>query len=224
MNVYKKILALDASVHSCSVALLEKYCIKYYFAKCNKNHTEKILPMLKKILRQGNNITNTIDAIAFSRGPGLFTSTRITINCAQGLFLGFQVPLISISSFNIIAEKIWRKKKINNVIILIHSSKNKFYWAIYNRNKQGIWFGEKTEESIEKKLIIFKINKLNGYWAITGNTLLIQEIIKNKKNNLFLYHYHFKYFHAQDMIPIAISKLKNKQTTKLKNIIPVYLE
>ena len=83
-----RILAIDTATEACSVALLNDGAVSAHFEECPREHTQRILPLVKAILTQGNTSLTDLDALAFGRGPGSFTGVRIGIGIAQGLALG----------------------------------------------------------------------------------------------------------------------------------------
>ncbi|QTM69226.1 tRNA (adenosine(37)-N6)-threonylcarbamoyltransferase complex dimerization subunit type 1 TsaB [Buchnera aphidicola (Hormaphis cornu)] len=220
----KKILALDTSGENCSVALLKDNYIDHMYKKCNHDHGENILPMIKNILWKNSITINELNAIAFSQGPGKFTGLRISSGIAQGLSLVYNTPLIGISTLSILAEKSWEKEKITHVITLLHAQTNKIYWAQYIRNHENIWSLKKLELMFGINNINYKLSKLEGTWLIIGNKYLLKKIIINANYKLYLKFFYIKYFNAKDIIPIALFTLKSKHILSLNQAIPYYLE
>lgn len=219
----KKILALDTTNQSCSVAVLNKHNIHYIFNKCKKKHEQKILPMIKTILLKCKVKVNQLNIIAFSKGPGSFTGIRIATGIAKGLSFAFKTPLIGVSSLKIMAEKLWREKKITHIITVLRARNNKIYWSQYIRNLQGFWILEGSECIINEQDIYLKINKLKGLWTIIGNCYFLKKNINQTNKNLILKNFYTKYSHARDIIPFVISYLKLKKLATIKNI-PNYLD
>ncbi|WP_261979349.1 tRNA (adenosine(37)-N6)-threonylcarbamoyltransferase complex dimerization subunit type 1 TsaB [Buchnera aphidicola] len=110
------ILSIDSSLGHCSVAIYKKKCIYQLKEKCKKKHTITILPMIQKILFQTETTFKNLNYVAFSKGPGNFTSIRIAASIAHSLGISLNIPIISISTLAIMAEKAQRKykKKIFN--------------------------------------------------------------------------------------------------------------
>jgi len=212
-NMSKKILALDTTSRSCSVALLYNNNIDHIFKKCKQNHEQEILPMIKHILLKHAIKVNQLNIIAFSKGPGSFTGIRIAIGIAKGLSFVSKIPIIGVSSLNIIAEKLWRKKKITHIITALYANRKKIYWSQYVRNRQNYWILQDLEAIIKIQDISLKLNKLKGEWTIVGNCYSIRKYINKTNENLILKFFYTKYSHARDIIPCVISILKNKLVT-----------
>lgn len=202
-----KILALDTSINCCSIAIYKNHSIYSLSEKCKKTHTKKILPMLQKILFKTKTKLQELDYIAFSKGPGNFTGLRIASSIAQSLSFSLCIPIISISTLAIMAEKAWRKYKKTQIITLINAKKTHVYWGQYIKNKQFIWKKENTEILLEKNIIEKKINNLKDKWTLVSNEAQYTEF-KNFSNINEI-----KYFlpNARDIIPFVLLKIKNQK-------------
>ena len=60
-----RILAIDTATEACSVALLNDGAVSAHFEECPREHTQRILPLVKAILTQGNTSLTDLDALAF---------------------------------------------------------------------------------------------------------------------------------------------------------------
>ena len=73
--------------------------------------------MVKSALEEANLSLQSLDALAFGRGPGSFTGVRIGVGVAQGIALGANLPLIGISSLATMAEGVFRTTGIKQVLV-----------------------------------------------------------------------------------------------------------
>ncbi len=63
----------------------------------SRSHQSNIVPVLHEALKQSNVKLTEIDAIAFTRGPGLLGSLLVGTSFAKGLSIGLNKPLIEIN-------------------------------------------------------------------------------------------------------------------------------
>jgi len=63
----------------------------------SRAHMENIWPVVDQALQQAGVDKEEINAIAFTRGPGLIGSLIVGVNFAKGLAMGLDVPLIEVN-------------------------------------------------------------------------------------------------------------------------------
>ncbi|QCI24394.1 tRNA (adenosine(37)-N6)-threonylcarbamoyltransferase complex dimerization subunit type 1 TsaB [Buchnera aphidicola (Muscaphis stroyani)] len=211
------ILAIETSLDCCSITIHKKKYIYSISKICKKKHTEIILPMIKKALSYTETKFNELNFIALAKGPGNFTSLRISTSIAQSLSISLQIPIIGISTLKIMAEKVWRKYKKKQILVAINAKKGYLYWAEYIR-VSSIWKGRKTEILIDEESVEKKIKNIKTIWTTSGDgwKTIKYENPLIKKYNIF-------FPSSKDLIPLAILAIKNKKTHQPSEISPNYL-
>jgi tRNA threonylcarbamoyl adenosine modification protein YeaZ len=94
------LLVIDSATAACSVALLgaDGDLVGAAHEVVQRGHAERLLPMIETLLagRRAN-------AILVDCGPGSFTGVRVGLAAAQGLAIGWSVPVAGYSSMALIA-------------------------------------------------------------------------------------------------------------------------
>lgn len=99
------ILCIETSGKRCSVALgAQGKAVWHTFTDDDAfAHAERLHVMLEDARNQSEKLGQKIAAIAVSAGPGSYTGLRIGVSAAKGLCLGWNVPLIAVSTLEVIA-------------------------------------------------------------------------------------------------------------------------
>jgi len=126
-----KILAIDTATEACSAALLWNDAVLTREQVSPQGHTRIILPMVSELLAEAGASLQELDAIAFGRGPGSFTGVRIGIGAAQGLAYGANVPLIAVSTLQMLAQGAYRRHQAETVVSAIDARMNEIYLGAF---------------------------------------------------------------------------------------------
>lgn len=98
-----RILALDCSSEFCSAALVAGRERVQRLEHAGHRHSDLLLPMVSRLLADGEVVLSSLDGIAVAVGPGSFTSLRIAAAVAQGLAFGADLPVAAVSSLEALA-------------------------------------------------------------------------------------------------------------------------
>ena len=99
-----------------------------------QHHSELILTMVQQVLADSGLTLQQLDAIAFSRGPGSFTSLRIGAGVVQGLAFGANLPVVPVSSLAVLAQGVDAPK----VLAAFDARMNQVYWGAFARNEKEL--------------------------------------------------------------------------------------
>lgn len=97
------VLAVESATANCAVSLIVDDKV-YTCAKfAPQQHAQLILPMVDDVMQQAGIQPEQIEALVFGEGPGAFTGLRIAAGVVQGLALGWNKPILPISSLKALA-------------------------------------------------------------------------------------------------------------------------
>ena len=93
------LLVIESATAACSVALIDgETLIDERHEIVGRGHAERLIPMISEMLGD-----RRPDAILVDCGPGSFTGVRVGLAAAQGLAIGWGVPLAGYSAMALIA-------------------------------------------------------------------------------------------------------------------------
>ncbi len=107
----KTILAVETSTAACSVALLYQSKLYQRYEVLPQKHAQRLLEMVSEVMKESKLNASSIDLLAYGEGPGAFTGIRIAAGVIQGLALGWDKPVVAISSLEAMAEGVLSSKR-----------------------------------------------------------------------------------------------------------------
>lgn len=97
------ILNIETATPLCSVAVaIDGKVIAQRESFEEKSHASHLAVFIKELLNENSLKIADLDAIAVGMGPGSYTGLRIGVSVAKGLCFGSKLPLIAVSTLEII--------------------------------------------------------------------------------------------------------------------------
>lgn len=139
-----KLLAIDTSTDTASVALLLDEELLHTTQGNQRTQAQFLLPMIDKLIVDSGLQMSQLDGIIFGCGPGSFTGLRIACSVAKGLAYAHDLGLIPVSNLAAIA---WSaRQKLANpeapILAVLDARMHEMYWAYYSAEqytaKEGV--------------------------------------------------------------------------------------
>ena len=125
------ILALDTSSSACSVACWKSTeIVANEYVDLGRGHAEALVPMIASVMRKADIDYFQLDAIAVTLGPGTFTGLRIGLSAARGLALAASIPMVGISSLEVLAHATSLER--NSVLAILDAGRGRLYAQSFN--------------------------------------------------------------------------------------------
>ncbi len=100
----------------------------------DRQHSSCVLGFVDELLAETGLTLTQLDAIAFGRGPGMFTGLRIGAGVVQGLAFGADLAVIPVSSLAALAQG----QGAGRVLAAIDARMSQVYWGAYERGRSGV--------------------------------------------------------------------------------------
>ncbi len=97
------LLTIETGTQVCSAAwCIDGQCVAERISKSGSNHSAVLPVFVEELLAEARDKDWKADAVAVSEGPGSYTGLRIGLSTAKGLCYGWNVPLIPLSTLDIL--------------------------------------------------------------------------------------------------------------------------
>jgi len=180
-------------------------------------HVSQVTLLIESCLDKVNLKMEELDAIAISDGPGSYTGLRVGSSTAKGLCYARDIPLIAISTLDLIAFEQLQNHSSNDtqeaVIAIIDARRDEVYSAAKTGYGQEI-FGPKA--IIITKGIFDDIQDKYTKLTIVGDaTEKCERILDNRAIN-----YVFKHVDARFLSILAFDSYKAQEFKKISAYTP----
>lgn len=125
------ILAIDSATPVAGVALLNgEKLIKEEFSNYKKTHSETLMLMVDRVLKECECTVLQVDAFAVTTGPGSFTGLRIGLAAVKGLSMATGKPVTGVSTLDTLAHNLYGSDAL--VCPLLDARKQEVYCGFYD--------------------------------------------------------------------------------------------
>ena len=101
-----------------------------------RRHAETLTPAIDFVCRQADVTIDEISVVAVDVGPGLFTGMRVGLAAGKAIAQALRVPMIAISSLDLLAYPLRRTDKV--IAAVIDARKGEIFYALYRQVPGGI--------------------------------------------------------------------------------------
>ena len=131
-----KLLLIETSTSLCSTALSEdEKIICSRRSSEPRAHASLTAQFIKEMLESSGWSVNDLDAVAVSAGPGSYTGLRVGVSTAKGLCFGGVLPLISVSTLEILARQAIEAglpEGCKAILPMVDARRMEVYTAVYS--------------------------------------------------------------------------------------------
>lgn len=207
-----KLLAIDTSLASCSVALLIENQVYELHEIAPQQQTKLVLSMIDGLFFTHHVNLKKLDAICFTKGPGNFTGARIGAAVTQGLAISANLCVIPVSTLQLLAQVAFVKYHVKKVCICLNAHMNRLYYGQYQLDANNI-----MQPLIPDQVILTEnLQEPNKDFAAVGDGW---NFLKEKNTEIFEVEPR-----AGVLITLGQYYYTKKMTVSAIEAIPVYLQ
>lgn len=212
-------LLLDTATEACSVVLECQGQVLSRFEICPQQHSQRILPMVDEVLKEGRAVLNQLDFLGFGQGPGSFTGVRIATGILQGLALGSELPVVGISTLAAMAQQAITLYQAQEIYCAIDARMGEVYFAHYSE-VEGLATLQGIEQVIPPEVAAERIDSTLLAYGVGTGWAAYPQIIPPQNFTLAT---DILYPNAEFMLPLAHALFIQGKAQTAEQIQPVYL-
>jgi len=131
------ILGIETATQQAGCALggVEGVLASFHVAR-GRRHAETLAPAIEFICRQAGVALREVSVVAVDIGPGLFTGLRVGVATAKALALGLRVPMIGLSSLDLLAFGVRQTSRL--IVTVIDARRAEVFYALYRSVPGGV--------------------------------------------------------------------------------------
>lgn len=151
------LLAIDSATRKVGVALYDGTQVIHEAVWESKNyHTVELAPAVHTALQRAKLVPEDIEVIAIAIGPGSFTGLRIGASLAKGLAMAQHIPLIGVSTFEILSAA--QPLVDEQLAVVLQAGRSRLAVGWY-KNEDEAWVAKPDPELLTAEEFSKKIRK-----------------------------------------------------------------
>ena len=214
-----KILSVDSSSVSASVAITENGAtLAESFINNGLTHSQTLMPMVEKTLKDSGVSIKDIDLFAITNGPGSFTGVRIGIASVKGMADALNKKCMAISTLEVIAEPLKNEDCI--ACAVMDARCNQVYTAIFENGKRLC-----EDKAVLIDELGVELKTYNKKVVFIGDgSVLCYEKLKDVVTDISVADENIRYIHASSIGRLAEDKIENgEEPIDSAKLVPYYL-
>lgn len=215
------VLGIETSTAVCSVGLFEDGTggIEQSITESHI-HSEKLLTLVQGVVSQKKISLNDIDAVAVSIGPGSFTGLRIGLSTAKGLCYALERSLVTVPTFEAIAESVAESRSgVQKILIMLDAKKDELYVGRFEVSNAGAVSDAGSVEVVPSADIIARMTTEASALVVTDRV----EAMRGKAPGDRLMDVH-QFCKASVVARIGYRKVLSKEFADIASVEPLYLK
>lgn len=160
------VLAIDTTTKTASVSIKKDNALFMDKVENEITHSEKLLPLIDKVLNEANIKISDISTLACINGPGSFTGIRIGLATIKAIAQVNNLDIFSINSLELIAYTTYINKKLSKdcyIISIISTNNDRVFYCIYKLIKKNNKVDIENISTIKNEYIEDFVEDINNF-------------------------------------------------------------
>ena len=216
------VLSVDSSSLVTTVALLkDEFVLGEYTLNFKREHSVILIEKIEMLLNDCQIDISEVDGFVVSKGPGSFTGLRIGMATIKGLSMGANMPYVSISSLDALANSLITFDGI--ICPIMDALRDNVYTGLYkNIDSKLVKLLDCTSLDLSELAEI--LNEKGEKVIFTGDGMFKhKEFLSKNINNCEFAPNHLSIIRASSLGELGMEKLKSGEVDDM-NSAPLYIK
>lgn len=216
------VLGIETSTPQASVAIgSEQGVVASALVSRGATYNEFLLPAVRFCLESAGLGYRNIGGVAVSLGPGLFTGMRVGVATAKALAQTLSVPIIGLSSLDILAYEVRYSQK--TICAVLDARRSEVFHAFYRPSPGGIQ--RMTEYRVERpdNLAIGIASRPEEVLMVGNGALLYREVFQDLGSVVEMGTMSHAFPNARSVVELALPRMFREDFDSLYDVKPFYL-
>lgn len=215
------VLGIETSTPAASVTIgSEQGIIGSCLVSRGASHGTFILPAVEFLMKEADLSYRNLSAIAVGLGPGLFTGMRVGVATAKTLAQALSVPIIGVSSLDLLAFDVRYSAKL--ICPVIDAKRKEVFFAFYRQVPGGI-----TRESSyvvgSPERLLAEVEGMKDDFLMVGNGALLYRSRLERANKVEFGSMANAFPRAASLVELALPRLFREDFDRLFDLEPLYM-
>lgn len=215
------VLGIETSTPAASVTIgSEQGIIGSCLVSRGVSHGSFILPAVEFLMKEADLSYRNLSAIAVGLGPGLYTGLRVGVATAKTLAQALSVPIIGVSSLDLLAFDVRYSNKL--ICPVIDAKRKEVFFAFYRQVPGGI-----TRESSyvvgSPERLLAEMEGSKDDFLLVGNGALLYRDRLDGAHKVEFGSMANAFPRAASLVELALPRLYREDYDRLFDLEPLYM-
>lgn len=182
-------------------------------------HSEKLHVLVEELMNDLNTSLNDFSAVVVDKGPGSYTGLRIGVSAAKGWAYALDIPVVTLNAHQIIANGVLKKYDVeagDTIVPILDARRMEVYMQEFDH------LGQSKNEICSKVIETTSFNNDAGKIYLSGDAVSKVKDYLGQKDHLV--YDETPELLPENMVDLALKKLKNKDIEDVAYFEPFYLK
>ena len=218
------ILFLDTAIGATTIAIKKDNKIFKKVINDNINISQHLVSCVNDILKSANSKKTDIKLLCFNKGPGNFTSLRVSLAFIKAIAYYLNVPVLELNSFQVLAISTLEINYNSPFVVAVDAKMNEVYFSEYKNYNELLLkddcFDLLSNQDFLKKCHDQKYSNSKLVMSSTdiisdeGKQVIINEVKEIKVENIFKVIENNNLLKKSNINDVSILYLRNKVAKK----------